>query len=154
MSSVEARLKTHGHEIPPAPAAVANYVPAIRTGNLILTSGQMPTIGKEVMFQGKVGHDLTEEQGQHAARLCALNALAQIKTLTGDLDQVLRIVRVEGFVQSAPGFNRQPAVINGASDLLIEAFGEWGKHTRIAVGVSELPLNSAVELSIWVEVAS
>lgn len=153
MSTIEDRLKSHGHEIPAAaPAAVANYVPALRTGNLILTSGQIPTIGREVMFQGKVGHDLTEEQGQHAARLCALNALAQIKALIGDLDQVQRIVRVEGFVQSAPGFSRQPAVINGASDLLIEAFGEQGKHTRIAVGVSELPLNSAVEVSVWAEV--
>lgn len=152
MSTVEDRLKSHGHEIPAAPSAVANYVPAIRTGNLILTSGQIPMIGKEVMFQGKVGHDLTEEQGQHAARLCALNALAQIKALIGDLDQVQRIVRVEGFVQSAPGFSRQPAVINGASDLLVEAFGDLGRHTRIAVGVSELPLNSAVEVSVWAEV--
>lgn len=153
MSTVEARLKSHGHEIPSAPAAVGNYVPAIRTGTLILTSGQLPTIGKEVMFQGKVGHDLTEEQGQHAAKLCVLNALAQIKTLIGDLDQVRRVIRVEGFVQSAPGFSRQPAVINGASDLLVEAFGEQGKHTRIAVGASELPLNAAVEVSVWVEVA-
>jgi enamine deaminase RidA (YjgF/YER057c/UK114 family) len=153
MSTVEARLKAHGHEIPPAPAAVGNYVPALRTGNLVLTSGQIPTVGKEVMFQGKVGHDLTEEQGMHAARLCALNALAQIKAVIGSLDRVVRVVRVEGFVQSAPGFSRQPAVINGASDLIAEAFGEFGKHTRMAIGVSELPLNSAVELSVWAEVA-
>lgn len=152
MSTVEARLKTHGHEIPLAPAAVGNYVPAIRTGQLVLTSGQLPTVGKELMFIGKVGHELSEEQGQHAARLCAINALAQIKTLIGSLDRVVRIVRVEGYVQSAPGFSRQPAVINGASDLLVEAFGEFGKHTRIAVGVSELPLNAAVELSVWAEV--
>lgn len=153
MSTIEDRLKSHGHEIPAAPAAVANYVPAVRTGSLVLTSGQIPTIGKEVMFQGKVGHDLTEEEGRHAARLCALNALAQIKALIGDLDRVQRIVRVEGFVQSAPGFKGQPAVINGASDLLVEAYGEQGKHTRIAVGVSELPLNSAVEVSVWAEIA-
>jgi len=153
MSIVEDRLKAHGHEIPHAPAAVGNYVPAIRTGHLVLTSGQIPTVGKEVMFQGKVGHDLTEEQGVHAARLCALNALAQIKSLVGNLDRVLRIVRVEGYVQSAPGFSRQPAVINGASDLLVEAFGEAGKHTRMAVGANELPLNSAVELAVWAEVA-
>lgn len=153
MSTVETRLKSHGHEIPPAPAAVGNYVPAIKTGNLVITSGQIPTVGKEVVFTGKVGHDVTEEQGQHAARLCALNALSQIKALIGNLDRVVRIVRVEGYVQSAAGFSRQPAVINGASDLIAEAFGEFGKHTRIAVGVSELPLNAAVELAIWAEVA-
>jgi len=153
MSTVETRLKAHGHEIPAAPTAVANYVPAIRTGNLVLTSGQLPMVGKEVVFQGKVGDTVTEEQGQHAARLCALNALSQIKALIGSLDRVVRIVRVEGYVQSASGFSRQPAVINGASDLIVEAFGEFGKHTRIAVGVSELPLNAAVELAIWAEVA-
>ncbi len=152
MSTVEARLKSHGHEIPSAPAVVGNYVPAIRTGQLVLTSGQLPVIGKEVVFKGKVGHDVTEEQGQHAARLCALNALAQIKALVGSLDRVTRIVRVEGYVQSAPGFTTQPAVINGASNLFVEAFGEFGKHTRIAVGVSELPLNAAVELAVWAEV--
>jgi enamine deaminase RidA (YjgF/YER057c/UK114 family) len=153
MSTVEARLKAHGHDLPSASAAVGNYLPALRTGNLVVTSGQLPILAKEVVFQGKVGHDLTEEQGQHAARLCALNALAQIKALVGSLDRVVRIVRVEGFVQSAPGFTRQPAVVNGASDLLIEAFGEHGKHTRMAIGVSELPLNAAVELAIWAEVA-
>ncbi len=153
MSTVEARLKSHGHEIPPAPAAVGNYVPALKTGSLVLTSGQLPTVGKEVVFTGKVGHDVTEEQGRHAARLCALNALAQIKAVIGSLDRVVRVVRVEGYVQSAAGFSRQPAVVNGASDLIAEAFGEFGKHTRIAVGVSELPLNAAVELALWVEVA-
>jgi enamine deaminase RidA (YjgF/YER057c/UK114 family) len=153
MSTVETRLKAQGHEIPPAPAAVGSYVPAIRTGNLVITSGQIPTVGKEVVFTGKVGHDVTEEEGQHAARLCALNAIAQIKALVGNLGHVARIVRVEGYVQSAPGFTRQPAVINGASDLLVAAFGEEGKHTRIAVGVSELPLNAAVELAVWAEVA-
>lgn len=152
MSSVEARLKAHGHEVPVAPAAVGNYVPAVRTGSLVVTSGQLPTIGKEVVFQGKVGQSLTEEQGQHAARLCALNALAQIKALVGNLDRITRIVRVEGYVQSASGFSRQAAVINGASDLLVEAFGEYGKHTRIAVGVSELPLDAAVELAVWAEI--
>jgi enamine deaminase RidA (YjgF/YER057c/UK114 family) len=152
MSTVETRLKTHGHDVPNAPAAVGNYVPVLRTGSLILTSGQLPTVGKEVVFQGKVGQELTEEQGQHAARICVLNALAQIKSLIGNLDRVTRIVRVEGYVQSAPGFSRQPAVINGASDLLVEAFGEYGKHTRIAVGVSELPLNAAVELALWAEI--
>ena len=152
MSSIEARLKAHGHEVPAAPAAVGNYVPAVRTGTLVVTSGQLPTVGKEVVFHGKIGQSLTEEQGQHAARLCALNALAQIKALVGNLDRITRIVRVEGYVQSAPGFTRQAAVINGASDLLVEAFGEYGKHTRIAVGVAELPLDAAVELAVWAEI--
>ncbi len=152
MSSVEARLKAHGHDLPTAPAAIGNYVPAVRTGTLVVTSGQLPTVGKEVVFHGKIGQSLTEEQGQHAARLCALNALAQIKLLVGNLDRITRIVRVEGYVQSAPGFTRQPAVINGASDLLVEAFGEYGKHTRIAVGVAELPLDAAVELAVWAEI--
>ena len=104
------------------------------------------------MFKGKVGTEVTEEHAFHAARMCALNALAQIKACLGSLDAVTRIVRVEGFVQSANGFSRQPQVINGASELLVQAFGEAGKHTRIAVGSNELPLNAAVELVVWAEV--
>jgi len=154
MSIVEQRLNDSGHPLPHAPAAVANYVPAVRTGNLVVTSGQLPVVGKEVMFTGKLGRDIHEEDGQHAARLCALNALAQIKSLVGNLDYVTRVVRVEGYVQSADGFTKQPQVVNGASDLLITAFGEKGKHTRIAVGAAELPLNAAVELVVWVEVVS
>jgi enamine deaminase RidA (YjgF/YER057c/UK114 family) len=153
MSTVEQRLTDAGHPLPHAPAAVANYLPVVRTGNLVVTSGQLPTVGKEVMFTGKLGRDLHEEDGQHAARLCALNALAQIKSVIGNLDYVRRIVRVEGYVQSADGFTKQPQVVNGASDLLVEAFGERGKHSRIAVGVAELPLNAAVELCVWAEVA-
>jgi len=154
MSIVEQRLAEAGHPLPTAPSAVANYVPAIRTGNLVITSGQLPIAGKEVMFTGKLGREIHEEDGHHAARLCALNALAQIKALLGNLDYVKRIVRVEGYVQSAEGFTKQPQVVNGASDLLVEAFGERGKHTRIAVGVAELPLNAAVELAVWAEVAA
>jgi enamine deaminase RidA (YjgF/YER057c/UK114 family) len=154
MSIVEQRLNDSGHPLPHPPSAVANYVPAVRTGNLVITSGQLPVAGKEVMFTGKLGHDIHEEDGQHAARLCALNALAQIKALLGNLDYVTRVVRVEGYVQSANGFTKQPQVVNGASDLLVSAFGEKGKHTRIAVGVAELPLNAAVELAVWVEVRS
>lgn len=153
MSTVEERLKQLGHELPHAPEAVGFYVPVLRTGNLVVTSGQLPTIGKELAFTGKVGHELHEEDGYNAARLCALNALAQIKACVGDLEQVTRIVRVEGFVQSAPGFNRQSQVLNGASELLVKAFGEKGKHTRFAVGVNELPLNAAVEVAVWAEVA-
>lgn len=152
MSSVEQRLQTLGHTLPVAPAPVASYVPAIRFGNVVVTSGQLPMVGKELVFKGKLGKQLHEEDGVNAARLCALNALAQIKAVIGDLDQVKQIVRVEGYVQSADDFNKQPAVVNGASDLLVQAFGDKGKHTRIAVGVNELPLDAAVELVIWAEV--
>ncbi len=152
MSSVEQRLQSLGHSLPVAPAPVASYVPAIRFGNVVVTSGQLPMVGKELVFKGKLGKQLHEEDGVNAARLCALNALAQIKAVIGDLDHVKQIVRVEGYVQSADDFNKQPAVVNGASDLLVQAFGDKGKHTRIAVGVNELPLDAAVELVIWAEV--
>ena len=151
-STVEQRLKQHGHEVPVAPEAIGFYVPVLRTGNLVITSGQLPVIGKELMFKGKLGRDLHEDEGANAARLCALNALAQIKSCIGSLDRVTRIVRVEGYVQSAEGFTQQPAVINGASELLVQAFGDAGKHTRIAVGANELPINAAVELVVWAEV--
>lgn len=154
MSIVEQRLTDAGHPLPHAPAPVASYVAAVRTGQFVITSGQLPVVGKEVVFTGKLGREIHEEDGQHAARLCALNALAQIKALIGNLDYVTRIVRVEGYVQSADGFTRQPQVVNGASDLLVSAFGDRGKHTRIAVGVAELPLNAAVELAVWAEVAT
>ena len=153
ISSVELRLTQHGHNVPKAPEAVGFYVPVVRTGNLVVTSGQLPMVGKELMFKGKVGKEVHEDQAFHAARMCALNALAQIKACIGNLDKVTRIVRVEGYVQSAEGFNNQAQVLNGASELLVQAFGDAGKHTRIAVGVNELPLNAAVELVVWAEVA-
>ncbi|MDA0835919.1 MAG: RidA family protein [Planctomycetota bacterium] len=149
---VEQKLRKLGYELPTPPPAVAAYIPVITTGNLVMTSGQLPFIGKELPFKGKVGSDLSEEDGANAARLCALNALAQIKAAIGDLDRVQQIVRVEGYVQSASGFHAQPQVINGASLLIGEAFGDKGKHTRIAVGVSELPMNASVELVIWASV--
>ena len=152
-SSVEQRLLQHGHRVPTAPEAVGFYVPVLRTGNLVVTSGQLPMVGKELMFKGKVGKDVHEEEGFHAARMCVLNALAQIKSCIGNLDLVTRILRVEGYVQSAEGFTKQAQVVNGASELLVQAFGDAGRHTRIAVGVNELPLNAAVELVVWAEVA-
>lgn len=151
-SQVERRLQEHGHTVPAAPDAVGFYLPVTQVGNLVVTSGQLPFIGKELMFKGKVGSDLTEEQGANAARICALNALAQIKACVGNLDRVIKVVRVEGYVQSAPGFSQHPLVINAASELMVQAFGEHGKHTRIAVGSNELPLNAAVELVIWCQV--
>ena len=150
--AIEERLKELGHELPLAPDAVGFYIPVIRTGNLVVTSGQLPFVGKEIVFTGKLGAELHEQEGFDAARICVLNALAQIKACVGDLDKVKRIVRVEGNVHSAPGFQGQPHVLNGASELLVEVFGEKGKHTRTALGINEMPLNAAVQISIWAEV--
>ena len=138
--------------LPTPPAAVGFYVPVLQTGKLVITSGQLPFVGKEIPFLGKVGGNLHEEEGRNAARICALNALAAIHSHVGDFDLITRIVRVEGYVQSADGFSSQPHIINAASQLLVDLFGEAGKHTRIAVGVGELPLNAAVELAIWAEI--
>ena len=150
---IEARLRQLGHELPRVPEAIGHYVPVLKTDNLVVTSGQLPLIGKHVVFAGKLGAQLREEDGSNAARICVLNALAQIKACIGDLDRVARIVRVEGYVHSAPGFQGQPQVLNGASELLIQLFGEKGRHTRIALGVSEMPLNAAVQLAVWAEAA-
>ena len=151
-SAIERKLAALGETLPTPPAAVGYYVPVMRTGSLVMTSGQLPSIGKEIPFKGKVGSDLTAEEGHHAARIACLNALAQIRTCVGSLDEIRRVVRLEGFVQSADGFCEQPHVLNGASELLVQLFGEAGKHTRFAVGVNQLPLNAAVEVALWVEV--
>lgn len=151
-SKIEAKLEAMDLTLPTAPEAIGYYVPAIRVGNLVMTSGQLPMGGKEVLFVGKAGANHGETEASDAARICTLNALSQIKALVGSLDKVKRIVRVEGYVNSAPGFTDQARVVNGASHLLVQLFGEAGKHTRISVGVSELPLNATVELAIWAEV--
>lgn len=151
-SRVEDRLKALDLRIPQAPEPVGYYLPVVRSGNFVITSGQLPIAGKEIMFTGKIGDKLHEQDGYHAAQLCTLNALAQIKKEIGSLDRVTRVIRVDGFIASAPGFTAQPQVLNGASRLLVEIFGELGKHTRVAVGVAELPLNAAVEVALWVEV--
>ncbi|MCA8986119.1 MAG: RidA family protein [Planctomycetaceae bacterium] len=151
--TIAERLQDLGLELPHAPEAVGAYVPVLRTGNLIMTSGQLPTIGKELTFQGKVGQQLTKEDGRNAAQLACLNALAQLDKAAGGLENIVRIIRLEGFVQSADGFTEQPYVMNGASELLIHLFGDHGRHTRFAVGCNELPLNAAVELALWAEVA-
>lgn len=150
---VESRLVELGHQLPRAPDAVGSYVTVMQTGKLVTTSGQLPFIGKEIAFKGKVGAELHVEDGVNAAHICALNALAQIKACVGDLDRVTRVVRVEGYVHSAAGFREQPRVLNGASDLFVQVFGEKGRHVRIALGVSEMPLNAAVQLVVWVEVS-
>jgi enamine deaminase RidA (YjgF/YER057c/UK114 family) len=152
MSTIEAKLKELGLALPAAPSAVGAYVPVIRTGNLVVTSGQLPFVGKQIAFEGRVGAELHEDDGRSAARICCVNALAQIKACVGSLDKVKRIVRVEGYVHSAPHFRGQPQVLNGASELLVELFGDAGRHTRIALGISEMPLNAAVQLCLWAEV--
>jgi enamine deaminase RidA (YjgF/YER057c/UK114 family) len=150
--SVSDKLAELGIELPAVVAPLAAYVPAVRTGNLVYTSGQLPMQAGELAVLGKVGADVTPEQGKALARICALNALAAVHSLVG-IDTVTRVVKVVGFVASAPGFNGQPGVINGASQLLGEVFGDAGAHARSAVGVSELPLNAPVEVELIVEVA-
>ncbi|WP_445167386.1 RidA family protein [Mycolicibacterium sp. Dal123E01] len=149
---VTARLAELGLTLPTPAKPLAAYVPAVRTGNLVYTSGQLPTEAGKLKHTGKVDAEVTAEQAKDAARLCALNALAAIDALVG-LDAVTKVVKVVGFVASAPGFSGQPGVINGASEFLGEVFGEAGSHARSAVGVSELPLNAPVEVELVVEVA-
>jgi enamine deaminase RidA (YjgF/YER057c/UK114 family) len=149
----EQRLAELGIVLPDAPAPVAAYVGVVRTGNLVMTSGQLPWKEGVLAFRGRLGAELSESAGHEAARLCAVNALAQIKRELGTLDRVRRVVRVEGYVHSSPGFRGQPQVLNGASLLLNDVFGDAGKHTRIALGISEMPLDAAVQLVIWVEAA-
>lgn len=147
-----ARLTELGIELPDVVAPLAAYVPAVRTGNLVYTAGQLPIQAGELQATGKVGAEVSPEQGHELARICGLNALAAVHALVG-VDSVVKIVKVVGFVASAPGFNGQPGVINGASELFGEIFGEAGAHARSAVGVSELPRNAPVEVEITVEVA-
>ena len=149
---VEETLRQMGLTLPEAPKAVASYVPFVRTGNLVYTSGQICLEKGELKFKGKAGREYTVEQAYEAAQLCCLNALAVVKSAVGDLDRVVRVVKVVGFVNSAPGFNAQPKVINGASDLLMKAFGEAGKHARSAVGCSDLPMDTTTEVELVVEV--
>lgn len=150
--SISDRLAELGIELPEVVAPLAAYVPAVRTGNLVYTSGQLPMQGGQLPAEGKVGGEVSVEDGKALARVCGLNALAAVHALVG-IDSVVRVVKVVGFVASAPGFNGQPAVINGASELLGEVFGPAGAHARSAVGVSELPLNAPVEVELIVEVA-
>ena len=150
--SPEARLKALGLELPPAPKAVANYVPAVRTGNLVFLAGQGPLADGKPTITGKVGADVSEEDAYKAARFTILNSLSALKAEIGSLDKVKRIVKLTGWVNSAPGFIRQPFVINGASDLLVQIFGDAGKHARTAVSANELPFGIPVEIEIIVEI--
>ena len=150
--SVEEKLRQMGLELPEPPKPVASYLPCVRTGNLLFVSGQFPREKGVLRFSGHVGGNLNVEDGRQAARLCALNALSAVKQELGTLDRVRRIVKLTGFVASAAGFTDQPKVVDGASVFLAELFGERGQHARAAVGVNELPLGSAVELEMIVEV--
>jgi enamine deaminase RidA (YjgF/YER057c/UK114 family) len=146
-----ARLGELGIALPQVMAPLASYVPAVRTGNLVFTSGQVPVEDGKLARSGKVGADISPEEGKALARICLLNALAAVDSLVG-IDAVTRVVKVVGFVASAPGFNGQPGVVNGASELLAEVFGDNGAHARSAVGVAELPLGAPVEVELIVEV--
>jgi enamine deaminase RidA (YjgF/YER057c/UK114 family) len=140
-------------DLPNAAAPMANYVPAVRSGNLLFVSGQICQWNGERRFTGKLGAEISVEEGKQAARLCALNLLAQTKrALDGDLDRVVRVVRLGGFVNAVPGFTEQPQVVNGASDLMVEVFGDAGRHARAAVGVGSLPGGAAVEVDAVFEV--
>ena len=149
--SASARLGQLGVALPQVVAPLASYVPAMRTGDLVYTSGQLPMENGRLARTGKVGAEVSPEEGKALARICALNALAAVDSLVG-IDAVTRVVKVVGFVASAPGFNGQPSVVNGASDLLAQVFGDQGAHARSAVGVAELPLDAPVEVELIVEV--
>ncbi|MET8577816.1 RidA family protein [Streptomyces sp. NPDC005012] len=151
MSSVEARLAELGVTLPEVAAPLAAYQPAVRSGAYVYTSGQLPMIEGKLQVTGKVGAEVTPEEAKELARVCALNALAAVRSVAGDLDRVARVVKVVGFVASAPDFTGQPAVINGASELLGEVFGDKGVHARSAVGVAVLPLDAPVEVELQVE---
>lgn len=152
MSRAEDRLAELGLTLPDVAAPVAAYTPAVRTGDLVFTSGQVPVVEGKVVATGKVGAEVDAVDAQGYARTCALNALAAVKALVGDLDKVRRVVKVVGFVASAPDFTGQPGVVNGASELLNQVFGDAGVHARSAVGVAVLPLDVPVEVEIVVEV--
>jgi enamine deaminase RidA (YjgF/YER057c/UK114 family) len=149
---VKEKLAALGLTLPTAAAPVAAYVPAVKTGNLVFTAGQLPVVDGKLVLTGKVGSDVTPEDAKKMAEICALNALAAI-SLVADIDQIEKIVRVGGFVNGIPGFVAIPAVVNGASELLIKLFGDVnGKHARTAVGVAELPLNAPVEIEMVVQI--
>jgi len=150
---VDARLAELGIEVPEAAAPVANYVGYVQSGNLVFVSGQVPLVDGAFKFQGKVGAEFSIEEGQEAARICAINIIAQLKAACGgDLDRVRRIVKLGGFVNSTPEFTDQPKVINGASDLMVAVFGDAGRHSRAAVSAGALPLGVAVEVDAVAEI--
>lgn len=152
MSKIEKRLEELGVQLPEAPSARGNYKPSMQIGDFVYTSGASCVIDGEIVYHGRLGTDLTIEEGYDAAKITALNLLSMLKAELGDLDRITQIVKLLGFVSSAPDFYDQPKVINGASDFLVEVFGEKGKHTRSALGTSVLPFNIPVEIEMIVKV--
>jgi enamine deaminase RidA (YjgF/YER057c/UK114 family) len=150
----EERLRALGIELPPAPGTVGAYAATVVTGNILMTSGQLPWIAGDLKFKGKIGGELSLEQGYQAFRLSALNAIAQIRKALGSLDRVKQIVRLEGTLGCAPGFTEQPAVLNGASDIVNEVFGPRGRHTRMVYSNNEMPLDCATLVVLFAEVAT
>jgi enamine deaminase RidA (YjgF/YER057c/UK114 family) len=150
---IDRRLAELGVALPSPAAPVANYVPFVVAGNLLFVSGQVPFEDGKIAIAGKVGDAVSLEEGKRAARICAINILAQAKVALGDLDRVRRCVKLGGFVASSPGFTQHPAVINGASDLMVEVLGDAGRHARFAVGAPALPLDAAVEVDAVFEIA-
>ena len=151
MSKVEQRLSELGFTLPEVATPAGSYLPAMISGNLVFTAGQIPVIEGKLMATGKLGAEITVEYGAEIAQRCALNALAAVKSVIGDLDRVKQVVKSVGFVSSVPEFTAQPSVINGASEFLQQVFGDAGKHARSAVGVSVLPLDAPVEIELIVE---
>jgi enamine deaminase RidA (YjgF/YER057c/UK114 family) len=152
MSKVESRLAELGLQLPEVVPPLAAYVPAVQTGDFVYTSGQLPMVAGKLALTGKVGGEVTAEEAKEQAKICAINALAAVKSVIGDLDRIERVVKVVGFVASAPDFTGQPGVVNGASELLGEVLGDAGVHARSAVGVAVLPLDAPVEVEIQVKV--
>ena len=151
---IEDKLKELSIEIPIPPSPAGSYIPVVTTGNLAFVSGQIPMKDGKIIFEGKVPEKQSVDSAKVAARICIINGLSQLKTNLGSLDKITKFVRISGFVNSSPDFTEQPRVINAASDLLVEIFGDMAKHSRIAVGVSSLPLNSTVEIDMIVEFSS
>jgi len=152
MTNPVERLAALGLTLPPVVPPVAAYVPAVRTGGFVYVSGQLPVVDGKLLAVGKVGGEVSAQDAAGLARTCALNALAAAAATAGGLEAIRRVVKVTGFVASAPGFNGQPQVVNGASELLIEVFGEDGRHARSAIGVAELPLDAPVEVELIAEI--
>ncbi len=148
---IEDKIKELGFELPEAPKPLAAYIPSLIVNDLVFTAGQIPSVKGELKYKGKLGKEISEEEGKKAAEVCALNCLSVIKSIVGDLDEIERIVKLTVFVNSADGFTAQPKVANGASELMVKLFGEKGKHVRSAVGVNELPIDSAVEIEMVVK---
>jgi len=151
--TIEARLTELGITLPKAAAPLANYVPFVQTGNQLFVSGQLPMDANGLAYKGKLGDTVSQNDGQAAAKLCAINLLAQAKTALGDLDKVVRLVKIVGFVNSTPDFDQQPVVINGASDFFVEVMGDKGRHARSAVSAASLPFGAAVEIEAIFETA-